>query len=140
MSFAQDVKEEALLRSGRRCCVCLRFKGIKVEVHHIDPKAKSHDNSLQNAIALCFDCHTDAGHYNQKHPKGNKFSPSELRKHRDRLWALVADGKILPEGNLDACFLKFIAKTFDRAVFKTPFRQEGRMSHLTRPSMTRFWL
>jgi hypothetical protein len=127
MPFAPDVKEEALLRSGRRCCVCLRFKGVRVEVHHIVPEAKSHDNSLRNAITLCFDCHADAGHYNPKHPKGSKFRPSELRKHRDRLWRLVANGKIPPEGNLDAHFLAFIAKAFDRAAFKTPFRQEGRM-------------
>lgn len=127
MPFSPEVKEEALSRSGRRCCICLQFKGIKVEVHHIEPEAQSHDNSLANAIPLCFDCHTDAGHYNAKHPKGNRYTSGELRKHRDRLWKLVAEGRICPEGNLDIQFIELIARAFDRAAFKTPFRQEGRM-------------
>jgi len=127
MPFPPNIKQQALAKSGRRCCICLRFKGIKVEVHHIVPEAKSKDNSLNNAITLCFDCHSDAGHYNVKHPKGNKLTPNELRKHRDRLWKLVSEGKVLPEGNLDGQYIQLLSKAFDRAAFKTPFKDEGRM-------------
>lgn len=69
MPFLPKVREEALVKSGRRCCVCLHYKGVKIEVHHIEPESVSHDNTISNAIALCFDCHAEAGHYNPKHPK-----------------------------------------------------------------------
>ena len=127
MPFSAKTKQQALTRSGRRCCLCLAYKGIKVEVHHIIPANISNDNSLDNAITLCFDCHSDVGHYNPKHPKGNQFTPDELRKHRDRLWRLVQEGKVLAEGNLDIQYLKLLKKTFDRPAFNTPFRQEGKM-------------
>ena len=127
MPFSTKVKTEALVKSGRRCSLCLRFKGIKIEVHHIESESESHDNTLANAIPLCFDCHADAGHYNPKHPRGNRLSPNELRKHRDRLWNLVEQGKVLPEMPLDASYLALLRRAFDRPAFSTPFRQEGRM-------------
>lgn len=127
MTFPSEVKLQALAKSGRRCCLCLRFKGVKIEVHHIVPESVSHDNSLDNAITLCFDCHADAGHYNPKHPKGNKLTPAELQKHRNRLWRLTEERKVLPEMNLDCQFLKLTRMAFDRPAFTTPFRQEGRM-------------
>lgn len=132
MPFPPDVKSNALTNSGRRCCLCLRFKGVKVEVHHIDPESVSHDNTIGNAIALCLDCHTEAGHYNPRHPKGNKITPAELRRHRDRLWKLVADGKLLPEKNLDCKYLEMIRMAFDRPAYTTPFRQEGHMEDFDR--------
>lgn len=127
MPFPAKIKTEALAKSGRRCCLCLKFKGVKIEVHHIVQESISNDNSLDNAITLCFDCHADAGHYNPKHPKGNKLTAAELRKSRDRLWRLVEEGRILPEENLDSHFLNLMRKIFDRPAFTTPFRQEGRM-------------
>lgn len=89
MSFSQHVKEQALLAAARHCCVCHRYKGMGVEVHHIEPKAEGGDDSLENAIALCFDCHMHAGHYNPQHPKGSKYRPSELREARDRWHEIV---------------------------------------------------
>lgn len=132
MPFSSAVRTEALVRSGRRCALCLRFKGVKVEVHHIDPESVSHDNSLQNAIPLCFDCHADAGHYNPAHPKGSKLTADELRRHRDRLWSLVEQGKVLPEASLDVRYLELLRRAFDRPAFSTPFRQEGRMEDFER--------
>ena len=129
MPFPKKIKEEALLRSGRRCCLCLKYKGVKIEVHHIIPESISQDNSLNNAITLCFDCHAEVGHYNPSHPKGNKLTPTELKKHRDRLWKLIAEGKILSEKNLDVQYLELIRKAFDRPAFNTPFRQEGSMEN-----------
>jgi hypothetical protein len=130
--FSTKVRTEALARSGRHCALCLRYKGVKVEVHHIDPESVSHDNSLDNAIPLCFDCHADAGHYNPNHPRGNKLTRVELRKHRDRLWSLVEQGKVLPEASLDVRYLELLRRAFDRPAFSTPFRQEGRMEDFER--------
>lgn len=94
MSFSPTVRTQALVAAARHCCVCHRYKGVKIEVHHIEQEADGGANTLDNAIALCFDCHTDAGHYNIHHPKGSKFSPEELRLARDTWHGLVRSNNI----------------------------------------------
>ncbi len=81
--FSKEIKKEVLTKSARHCCVCHRYKGVKVEVHHMILQSDGGTDDIENAIALCFDCHADAGHYNKQHPRGTKFTPSELRKARD---------------------------------------------------------
>lgn len=46
-------------------------------------------------MPLCFDCHAEVGSYNARHPKGRKFSPSELKSHRDTWYQLLKEGKHL---------------------------------------------
>ena len=77
MGFSQKIKEDILVASARHCCVCRRYRGVKIEIHHIKPEEQGGEDSFENAIALCFDCHADAGHYFAKHPKGVKISPTE---------------------------------------------------------------
>lgn len=91
MGFSSKVKENCLTKAARHCCVCHRYRGLKIEVHHIKPKAEGGEDTEQNAISLCFDCHADAGHYNANHPKGTKFSPSELRKARNNWFKTVQE-------------------------------------------------
>jgi DNA-binding MarR family transcriptional regulator len=86
MPFSRSVREEALVRSGRRCCLCHRHAGVNLEVHHIVQEADGGPNMIENAIVLCFDCHANVGHYNPHHPRGTKYSPQELRRHRDAWW------------------------------------------------------
>jgi len=94
MSFSANVTLEVMVRSQRRCCVCHEYGGVAVEVHHIKPKADGGEDTLENAIALCFNCHCAAGHYNPKHPRGKKFSPKELLRHRDEWWERVKNSGI----------------------------------------------
>ena len=94
MGFSKEIKEKALVASARRCCVCKEFKGRNIEIHHIIPKNQGGEDTFENAIPLCFDCHANAGHYNSKHPKGTKFSPVELKTHRDNWYQLVREGKL----------------------------------------------
>lgn len=89
MGFSPTVRNEALTSAARHCCVCHRYKGVKIEVHHIKPEAEGGPNTIDNAIALCFDCHTDAGHYNDQHPKGTKFSRPELKLAREKWYKIV---------------------------------------------------
>lgn len=96
MGFSPAIKQNALVASARHCCVCHRYKGLKIEVHHIEQEANGGGNTFENAIALCLDCHTDAGHYNDNHPKGTKFSKPELRKARDEWYKIVLENKIQP--------------------------------------------
>jgi hypothetical protein len=83
MAFPPPIKSEALIACGRCCCICHEFCGTKVECNYIVPEAQGGADTLDNCIPLCFDCHADVGHYNAKHPKGNKYTPEELRGHRD---------------------------------------------------------
>jgi len=102
MGFSPNIKSDALTLAARHCCVCHRYKGLKIEVHHIIQEANGGPNTLDNAIALCFDCHADAGHYNDNHPKGTKFSKLELRKAREAWYDIVKKHKILaPENTSD---------------------------------------
>ena len=96
MAFSRAIKEKALVAAGRRCCLCTRFKGVRLEVHHIRPESGGGSNDFDNAIPLCFDCHADVGHYNSDHPRGNRYSYTELRRHRDRLYVQVESGHLPP--------------------------------------------
>jgi hypothetical protein len=96
VGFSKEVREQALVASARHCCVCHRVNGVKVEVHHIEPRSEGGADEYDNAIVLCFDCHADAGHYNPAHPKGTKFSRSELKRARDEWYRLVREHKVEP--------------------------------------------
>lgn len=90
MGFSKRVKEKAFVASARRCCLCKRFVGRNIELHHIFQASEGGEDTFENAIPLCFDCHADAGHYNSKHPRGSKLSSSELKEHRDLWYDTVA--------------------------------------------------
>ena len=96
MAFSRAVKKEALVAAGRRCCLCQRFKGVRLEVHHVEPESEGGSSDFRNAMALCFDCHADVGHYNSRHPKGNRYSRDELRRHRERHYELIESGSLSP--------------------------------------------
>jgi len=95
MPFDQTIKEEALVRSKRHCCLCHKFGGRNVNVHHIIPEAAGGPNTLNNAIVLCLTCHADVGHYNPQHPLGLKFRPDEIKRHRDMWWETCSSGTVL---------------------------------------------
>lgn len=86
MPFPKEIREAALVRSRRYCCICHEHAGRNAEVHHLVQEADDGSNGLENAIVLCFKCHAEAGHYNPRHPRGTKYSVTELRKHRDAWW------------------------------------------------------
>ncbi|MCJ7584747.1 MAG: HNH endonuclease [Anaerolineales bacterium] len=87
MPFPSKDREDALVNSRRCCCVCHEFAGRNTNVHHIKPEASGGPSTIDNAIVLCLKCHGEAGHYNPKHPIGNKYSPEELLRHRDEWWS-----------------------------------------------------
>jgi hypothetical protein len=91
MSFAKETVEDVLVACGRSCCICHKFCGVRIETHHIRPRSLGGDDSLENCIPLCFDCHAEVEHYNQDHPRGRKFSEGELAKHRDNWFRMVRE-------------------------------------------------
>lgn len=89
MGFPATVKEEALVRCARHCCLCHRHKGLKIEVHHIKLQSEGGTDTLDNAIPLCFDCHGDMRSYDNRHPIGNNYGPNELVRRRDEWYEHV---------------------------------------------------
>jgi hypothetical protein len=113
MGFPVTVRERAMVASARHCCVCHRYKGVKVEAHHITPEANGGPNDFENAIVLCFDCHTDAGHYNPDHPRGTKFSLRELKLQRDEWYETVKSGRVTPAPESPLHVQYLVCKSFD---------------------------
>jgi hypothetical protein len=106
MPFAPNVKTKMFIRCHRWCCLCLKQCGINMEAAHIIDEAAGGSNDEENGIPVCFDCHQEVGSYNDKHPRGNKIRPEELRARRDRVYALVEEGKLdlLAPANLPRLF------------------------------------
>ena len=82
MTFPRDEVAELLARCHRRCCICHRFCGVKIETDHIQPREQGGGDEIENAIPVCFECHAEIHSYNDKHPRGRKFNPEELREHK----------------------------------------------------------
>jgi hypothetical protein len=100
MSFSKKISEDVLIASGCHCCLCHKFCGTKIELHHIKQKADGGEDSFENCIALCFDCHAEVKAYNPKHPKGKKYTEKELKRHRDNWYEKVKNNngvKVNPE-------------------------------------------
>jgi hypothetical protein len=55
-------------------------------VHHIVPAADGGADDLENAIPLCFDCHSAVGNYNASQPRGTKYKPAELKARREQVY------------------------------------------------------
>lgn len=89
MSFPKKVQIEALAACGRRCCICHKFCGTKIALHHIKQKADGGNDSFDNCIPLCLDCHEDMGKADPRHVTGKHYSEMELKLHRDNWYKKV---------------------------------------------------
>jgi hypothetical protein len=83
MTWPTEVKNRALLACARHCCICHKFCGTKIELHHIILRSEGGTEEFENCIPLCFDCHSDQSSYDHKHPKGTKYTATELNLHRE---------------------------------------------------------
>jgi len=84
VGFSPDQAEDLLVACHRRCCICHRFCGVKIELDHAEPAGGGGSDDIDNAIPVCFECHAEINSYNDQHPRGRKMRPSEKRKHRDQ--------------------------------------------------------
>lgn len=91
MSFKQTDIDKLLTECHRRCCVCHKFCGFKIEVHHIELKSEKGCDDIKNGIPLCFECHAEAVCYNPKHPKGRKYTENELLNHKKQWLSLCKE-------------------------------------------------
>lgn len=84
MPFPEREAMQLMARCHRRCCICHRFCGFKMELDHITPKAEGGSDAIDNAIPVCFECHAEIHAYNDRHPRGRKYRPDELRVQKDQ--------------------------------------------------------
>lgn len=83
MGFNDKEAEKLIAACHRRCCVCHRFCGVKMELDHIVQSADGGPDEIENAIPVCFECHAEIHLYNNRHARGRKFRPGELRLHKE---------------------------------------------------------
>jgi hypothetical protein len=62
-----------------------------METDHIRPVAEGGNDSISNAIPVCFDCHAEIHSYNDKHPRGRKFTSRELERHKEQWLKLCSE-------------------------------------------------
>jgi len=92
MAFNRTEVADLLVRCHRRCCICHRFCGTKIETDHIVQHACGGDDSIENALPLCFDCHAEAHTYDPRHPRGRRFTTDELRGHKEQ-WLRICEAR-----------------------------------------------
>jgi hypothetical protein len=86
MPFDEKVRIRALLWYDRHCCLCKKVCGVNIEVHHLVPESEGGSKDIDNAIPLCFDCHSRVMQYNERHPRGTKYKVDELKVRRDQVY------------------------------------------------------
>jgi hypothetical protein len=59
---------------------------VNIEVHHLVPESEGGSDDIDNAIPLCFECHSEVGRYNSRHPRGTKYKIAELKARRDQVY------------------------------------------------------
>ena len=129
VGFPKDVKDRAAVACNRSCCICHQFKGLKLEFHHIKQKADGGDDTFENCIPLCFDCHGDMGGVNPRHPKGNSYSENELRMHRDAWYGKCSNSADEPVCEDDRKLFEKIKRCFSGRVGETLYNEDLRWSH-----------
>jgi len=63
---------------------------VKIETDHIVPYADGGQDTIDNAIPVCFECHAEIHSYNDKHPRGRKFTADELQGHKQQWLEICA--------------------------------------------------
>ena len=94
MGIPESVVADLLAKCGRCCCICRRFEPLHLHIHHIIEVADGGTDDPDNLIPSCLTCHSDV---HTKTKLTRRFTPNELKQHRDLVFRLVAEGK-LPSG------------------------------------------
>lgn len=64
-----------------------------LQIHHIVEQSDGGSNDPSNLIAICLTCHSDV---HTDRPFTRRFTSDELKMHRDSVFRLVAEGKLIP--------------------------------------------
>lgn len=90
MPFPLNIRLEALIASQRHCALCQERKHTRLQCHHITQEADGGENTFDNCIPLCPDCHAEVAAFNPRHPfGGTPYHKEELIRRRDDWYAVV---------------------------------------------------
>jgi hypothetical protein len=78
----------------RQCCLCHRLKHTKMQCHHIAAHVDGGEDTFENCIPLCLECHGEVMAYNPAHPIGTKYSVSELKRRRDEWYQALKNPSV----------------------------------------------
>src|SRR5687768_14867122 len=98
MAIPQETVDRMMVKCGRRCCICRRFRPTLLQVHHIDERSHGGSDDEDNLIVTCLTCHTDV---HSVVPFTRRFTVAELKGHREALFQLVAAGTLPPDESYD---------------------------------------
>lgn len=132
MSFPEKVQIDALVACGRCCCICHKFCGTKIALHHIKQKAHGGEDTFDNCIPLCLDCHEDMGKADPQHSTGKHYSEKELRMHRDNWYKRYSNeqnGAIAPVCDDDKALFAKITQCFSGRISEALQYQDLRGLH-----------
>ena len=90
MPFKKEEVSVLLAKCHRRCCICHRVCGIKIETDHIISKDDGGCDDIENAIPLCFECHAEVHLYNIRHRRGRKYTSNKLQRHKEQ-WINICE-------------------------------------------------
>src|ERR1700732_857697 len=94
MPFSAKVQEDAMVACNRHCCLCHRLRHTKMQCHHITPQSDGGDDTFDNCIPLCLECHGEVMAYNPKHPIGKQYSARELKRRRDEWYEALKNPRV----------------------------------------------
>jgi hypothetical protein len=94
----RELVDKMMVKCGRRCCICRRFRPTKLQVHHIEEKGQGGGSDEDNLIVTCFSCHSDV---HTVVPFARRFTQPELKRHRETLIQQVENGVLPAEDNDD---------------------------------------
>jgi hypothetical protein len=84
----KEIEKEVLIRSRRRCCLCVFLKGDltvkRIQIAHIDHN--NSNNNPENLVALCQEHHDD---YDSKRSQTKSLIASEIKHYRSQLDKII---------------------------------------------------
>jgi hypothetical protein len=122
-SIPEDLAAKLLVESRKTCNIC--WKSKEVQIHHITPIESGGNNSEDNLIVLCLNCHSAV---HTKRLISRNVHPTTLRLYKETWLDLISRYPLLPhniidqENDLDT--IREILKQGHRRALYFPFHLE----------------
>lgn len=119
-----QLEAKLLVASRHTCCIC--WKSKEVQIHHIVPKELGGDDSEDNLIVICLNCHSEA---HTRKDMARNLSPLTLKLYRETWLDLVRRFPCDPaaaaiHAETDLTIIRSVLKAAHRRALYFPFDQE----------------
>lgn len=121
--ISEDVEAKLLVEARNTCCLC--WTSREVQIHHIIPVEKGGDNSEENLVVVCLNCHS--GVHTRRYMARN-ISVATLRLYKETWLDLVrrfpSDAASAVHAENDIATIRDILRQAHRRALFFPFDQE----------------